>query len=153
IRNWPFETLAVTSLAFSPDGNLLASGTRDPDDAVRGWDVAKGEEGHCFKGQRRSRRVVAFSPKGRVLADAGEGKGWDLGRDGLILDTGGARRGPGGSVAFSLDGKRVAFGGGIWSLESGKQVATMNDPGNLYSIAFSPDGNLLAGGSSAGGSR
>jgi WD40 repeat protein len=42
------HTGPVTSVSFSPDGNRIASGSRD--NTIRLWDASTGEELHTLKG-------------------------------------------------------------------------------------------------------
>ena len=103
------HTGAVWSVAFSPDGQTLASGGRDR--TVRLWDVASGQS----RGQPVTSTVssIAFSPDGQTVASAHE-EGvlvlWDV-------ETGQPRSraffghaGPIWSVAFSPDGRTFASG-------------------------------------------
>jgi hypothetical protein len=69
----------VTSVAFSPDGRILASGSRD--ETVKLWDVASGRELRTLKGHSNIVHSVVFSPDGHILAsgsDDGTSRVWDL---------------------------------------------------------------------------
>jgi WD40 repeat protein/serine/threonine protein kinase/tetratricopeptide (TPR) repeat protein len=59
----------VTTLAFSPDGALLATGGADG--SVRLWDTGTGEWQACLEGHVDSIRDLAFSPDGKMLATTG----------------------------------------------------------------------------------
>ena len=56
----------VYSVAFSPDGRNLASGSYDK--TIRLWDTATGKELRTFVGHSEGVSSVAFSPDGRTLA-------------------------------------------------------------------------------------
>ena len=59
----------VSSIAFSPDGQTVASGAGDQ--TVKIWDVATGQECATLKGHTDRVMAVAFSPDGKTLATAG----------------------------------------------------------------------------------
>jgi WD40 repeat protein len=61
----------VTSLAFSPDGSLLASGSWDG--LAKIWDMHTQQEKLSLFGQGGEVDVVAFSPDGKYLASGGYG--------------------------------------------------------------------------------
>ena len=75
----------VQAVAFSPDGQLLASGSADR--TVRLWDAATGAARGTLEGHSDSVQAVAFSPDGQLLA-SGSGdqtvRLWDI-QTGILL--------------------------------------------------------------------
>jgi WD40 repeat protein len=143
----------VLSVAFSPDGKRLVSGSWDK--TVKLWDTATGTELLTLKGHSRGVCSVAFSPDGKRLAsgsDNGFIKLWDAagGKELLTLK---GHSGRVHSVAFSPDGKRLASGGWdktikLWDTTTGTELLTLKGHSKgVRPIAFSPDGKRLASGS------
>ncbi len=147
----------TSSVAFSPRGQLLASG--GDDGVVRLWELSTGRERQHLQGHTDSVRSIAFSPDGNTLASAGDdgvialwevGTGRELKR--LEASTSAVR-----TVTFSPDGKLLASGGEdgtvrLW--ESGSwhpQRPLEGHTAAVHAVAFSPDGKLLA--SSGDGGR
>ena len=60
------HTHDVSSVAYSPDGKTLASGSGD--DTIRLWDVGTGEEKRTLTGHTHDVSSVAYSPDGKTLA-------------------------------------------------------------------------------------
>jgi WD40 repeat protein len=103
----------VWCVAFSPDGNTVASGSAD--ETIKLWDASTGSELHTLKGHDYYLLSVAFSPAGRLLASSSADltvKLWDTGNARLlhsfqIVVTGEDGHGA-YSVAFSPAGHELA---------------------------------------------
>jgi len=158
-RCLPGHTDAVTTVAFSPDGGLLASGSLDA--TVRVWRVDDVTPREVFTDAAAQMHSVAFSPDGTLLAGGSEDGGvylWRVG-NGTLRGT----LGQGGpavhAVAFSPDGTLVAaacFDGNVrlWNVADGSQGRTLQvSPRPILALAFSPEGSLLATGGSDGKAR
>jgi WD40 repeat protein len=139
------DALSRISVAFSPDGSLLASGSGDS--TVKLWDVSSGEELRTLSGHEWSVNSVAFSPDGRMLASGSSDdtvKLWDVSSGKELRTLSGHERGV-NSIAFSPDGSMLASASDdhtviLWDLASGEALRTLSG----HTIAFSPDGDTLA---------
>jgi predicted NACHT family NTPase len=143
----------VLSLAFSPDGKLLATG--DVDGLVRLWDAATGRELLICKGHTNRINSIAFSPNGEILA-SGSGdqtaKLWNI-KSGECLNTLQGHTNWVKSIAFSPNGEMLVSGSydqtvKLWDIKSSECLNTLQGHTNrVMSVAFSPNGEMLASGS------
>jgi len=141
---------SVSSVAFSPDGETLASAGLSSPDNIRLWQVATGKVVRAIKWDGVT--AITFSPDGKTLA-AGTNH-WTIG----LWDaaTGKEVRPPKGhalgiqAVAFSPDGKTLASGSTdmtvrLWEAATGKEIRALEGHTSaICSVAFSPDGKTLA---------
>jgi WD40 repeat protein len=128
-----------------------------PDDGIKLWDLASGNNIGTFRCRTSVRRVV-FSPDGKTVAVAGGSREielWDVNDKTEIATLSGHTRKI-GSVAFSPSGTILASGGWdntvrLWEVASGKNTATLDGHTNFVTcVAFTPDGTTLASGSADG---
>jgi hypothetical protein len=143
----------VISVAFSPDGKRLATGSEDH--TVKLWDAATGQELLSLKGHADVVSSLAFSPDGKRLASGSWDKTvklWDV-TTGQELATLRGHSGMVTSVIFSPDGKRIVSGSHdttvkLWDVTIGQVVTTLKGHSSaVWSVAFSPNGKILASGS------
>ena len=137
------HTDSVTTIAYSRDGRILASGSKDK--TVKLWDVSTGENIATLQGHEKRIFSIALSPDGTKLASGSEDTSirlWEI---------------PTGKTLYTL--------GGVNSPQVGVTVLPARRPGQdinelqavdgvdpepeiirglVFSVAFSPDGTKLA---------
>jgi WD40 repeat protein len=147
------HTATVETMAFSPDGQYLASAGGFPF-TVQVWNLDTGQPvGGALTRHTDTVQTMAFSPDGQRLATGSYDETvqvWDVHTghpvgDPLTGHTQGVH-----SVAFSPDGQRLASASGettvrLWDVHTGNPLAEYT--GNVKCLAFSPDGQRLATGS------
>jgi WD40 repeat protein len=153
------HTAGVWSVAFSPDGDRLVSGSDDR--TMRLWEIKTGKEIMSIDHGKLMVQAVAFSPDGMQLASgtAADKEScpvylWDAESGKQVQTFKGHRLGV-TSVHFTPDGKRLLTSGSdglliLWDAVTGKELKRMehgSKPGVIYHAALSPDGKraLTAG--------
>ncbi len=144
---------SVSSVAFTPDGKTLASGSSD--NTIKLWEVATGRELRTFSGHLRFVTSVVFTDDGKTLASASWDKTvklWDV-ATGRELRTLTGHSSYIDSLAFTADGRKLASGSDdktikLWDVATGRELRTLIGHSSLItSVAFSGDGKTLASGS------
>jgi WD40 repeat protein len=150
IRVWDLDTAAqlpfilgrAGTLAYSPDGTLLAAGLDSSATALWLIDAATGKVARELKGPRYGPGRVAFTPDGRTLVAVGRDKAvrlWDVA-------AGGERRAFAGhtgevyTLAVAPDGRRVMTGGGdglvyVWDVYAPDQQPPADLAGGVRGLA------------------
>ena len=150
----------IWSVCFSPDGTRLASGSSD--NTNRLWDVASGEEIGTFPiDEPRTLMKIVFSPCGNLIAGGmyGELRLWCAESLTTLFAIPHPEIQNPYALEFSPCGRYLASGTwwqegmekmaiSLWDVASGENITTLwGHPTDIQSLAFSPDGTLLASGS------
>ena len=131
------------SVAFSPNGKIIASGS------AYLWDVETGQELAKFS-HRNSVNSMSFSPDGTLLAcgvDDNTVRLWEV-KTGQNIATF-RHKAKVYSVAFSPDGKTIASGSAdttvkLWDVATGTEIIKIQNRRYVVAVTFSPDGKTLA---------
>ncbi|MFM7364044.1 MAG: protein kinase domain-containing protein [Cuspidothrix sp.] len=143
----------VWSVAYSPDGQTLASGSVDK--TIKLWNVKTGNLLQTLTGHSELVKSVVYSPDGQTLAIGSYDKTiklWDV-KTGKLLQTLEGHSNSVRSVAYSPDGQTLASGSDdktikLWNARTGKLLQTFTGHSrSVGSLAYSPDGQTLASGS------
>jgi WD40 repeat protein len=147
--------MRLGSIAFSPDGALLAVGQRG---GIALYDPATGKEVHPFKPTPAPIPDLAFGPDGRLFSSGASDpvvKAWDAAGEKPLFEIRHYAN-PNAAVAISPDGRLLASPGRVeerhavkvWDAQTHQELRTLRGHrGYVWKVAFSPDGRYLASGS------
>ncbi|KAG0241638.1 hypothetical protein BGW41_005654 [Actinomortierella wolfii] len=144
---------SVHSVAYSPDGEKIASGSRD--NTVRLWDARSGALLHILQGHESPVYSVAYSPDGAQIASSSEDKTvrlWDV-VSGSLQHILRGHESHVHSVAYLPSGGQIASGSNdktvrVWDAKSGAlQHILRGHKHSVWSVAYSPNDAQIASGS------
>ena len=167
LNEYIYAPLELQTLAYTPDGELLLSGTTGRGRLLV-WDAHTHEEYNVYQEHKAAIAFMVFSADGAALATGGFENGcvvWDVAQL--------RSRGPGAAgvavrriaedqhvyaAALSPDARRIvtAFDDGtsaIWDVRTGDALVVLREHRELvpvWAVAFSPDGSLVASGADDG---
>ena len=151
------HNLPVSSVAFSLDGKLLATGSFDGKVII--YRAADGTRLYYLTGTGRSISSLAFSPNGAKLSIGASGAAWNLVLDDRTFTTLDYYEYFGtqvNQIALLPDGRLAAHAlsdNTVWlrRTSDGETITRVSGSGSkLLSVTFSPERNYLAGGSADG---
>lgn len=127
------HTKNVESVAFSPDGRTLVSGSRDK--TIRFWNVTTGKQKKTLKGHQKSIDSIAFSADGRMLATASRDNTiclWDA-ITGTHKKTLKGHTAAVNGAAFSPDGQTIVSWSNdrtirLWDVDTGERKKELQYP-------------------------
>lgn len=142
----------ITTVAFSPRGDQVASG--GDDGTVRLWDARTGEERRVLNGHEQPVVSVAYAPDGSDLASAGYEETirlWDAASGHVPRTLVGHEAGVSCVSFFPDDGRRLASVGWdatlrVWDVGSGRASRVLRGDEALLSVAVNPDRRQVATG-------
>jgi WD40 repeat protein len=124
-RTLPLAAELITPAVLAdlaPGGRYLAARARDDRRVVRIWDVQTAQEVRALRDHHHPVFVVRFSPDGKLLA----------------------------TCACDRNGAGDPQEGLVWEVATGRVLGRFQGKGQVYSLAFSPDGARLAAGCADG---
>ena len=147
----------IKSIAFSPDGNYIAS-VGGFSNTARLWNIQTGKKVSIRRGHSKGFNLVVFSLDGPTFATVGYDNAaylWD-GKTGDPKITLTGHRKQVSCVAYSPDSKFIATGGSegtirLWDATTGTHQTTLiSEVGSVRALAYSPDGDIIVCGGGNG---
>lgn len=150
------QEVAIICLAFSRDGQFLATGSTDG--SIQLWDAINWQQTQTRKEHKGAVTSIAFAPTGKMLVTGGEDgsvKLWDP-QELHAAITFKAHSDTVQSIAFSPLGDQLITGSKdglvkLWDVARGRELlALRGHTGAVYAVSFSPDGKTFASGGADG---
>ncbi|WP_373529534.1 hypothetical protein [Nostoc sp.] len=140
------HTNQITSVSISPNGQFIASASKD--NTVKLWRT-DGKLLKTLTGHKDNVNSISFSPDSQLIASASDDKTvkvWQL--DGKMLMSFDKHENSVNSVNFSPNGKLIVSASKdrtvrVWSLE-GKERKPLNTEEPVNKVSFSPNGQMIA---------
>jgi WD40 repeat protein len=167
IRTLTGQSVTISDLAFSPDGQRLVSSVGHESvrhGGIKIWDVPSGQKVADVESVNYGVTSIAISPDGHYMAfvygtfGTAEITIWDLAAQKPFRVLHG-HTGPVSDVAFSPDSQRLVSGGfqqpslsedlpgefRVWNVSTGDELLKQTAPfGPVSTVAYSPDGQFIA---------
>lgn len=145
-RLWTRDAGAISAIASSPGGEIVATGRKDG--SVSLWNVRTGAVLLTLHRHTNEVTRLALAPRGEALATL------SLDDTAIVWDTSSTQERFSidrlfENVSFSRDGRRLVTSTGdvveIWDANSGDEVTTLvGHTGSVFDLSFSSDGEFLA---------
>ncbi|MEO9966388.1 MAG: caspase family protein [Reichenbachiella sp.] len=134
-QEYPLETViqrghraAVRTVDYSPDGNFVATGSRD--NSIKLWQVSTGREIRTFLGHLDPVNIITFDPTGKWIASGSSDNTiiiWEVSTGKIRTKIEGHSKRV-SSLDFNADGSQLVSGGWDrtvfrWDVASGKKLA------------------------------
>jgi WD40 repeat protein len=159
LRKGAMQTARIRSLAFSPSGDILATG--DEDHQLSLWRPSDGEHIRTLPGHSGTIKSISFSSSGDLVATASDDhtvRLWNIARNECVgqLHVAGARV---WAVSCNPKARTLATGSEdgavrMWDIDTCQCLTTLRGYSNkTWALAFAPEESVLVAGNEDGVAR